>query len=287
MNLTRPRPVVLLVVVVLAQVLLLAAQIKREQDVRLIRVWAVAAVTPFQQLGTWVIDVAQAAWGGYVGLRHARRDNESLKSEVRELKMLTQRLESRAAERDRLAALLAFREQHPEAQLLPARVIAASPGGSSKTIYLDRGSDDGVRKDLGVITADGVVGKVLEVYGNTAQVLLLTDRESGVGARLAASRTSGVVRGWGEPLVTMEYVINDQEVAAGEAVVTSGQDRIFPKDLPVGTVTETRVGSPFKVIRVRPAARLDRLEEVFILLSRQDGDVGGEAGAAGKPRQED
>jgi rod shape-determining protein MreC len=267
---SRPRPLVLLVVVVLAQVLLLAIQIKREQDVRLIRVWAVALITPFQRAGTFVLDRAGGAWQGYLALRHAHRQNESLQAELSELKMRVHRLESRAAEADRLGVLLAFRDTHPDAPLLAARVIAASPGGASKTIYLNRGEQDGVRRDMGVITPDGVVGKVLEVYPTTAQVLLLTDRESGVGARLGASRVAGVVRGTGASLALMDYVINDHSVALGDAIVTSGQDKIFPKDLPVGTVTEAAPGNPFKLIRVRPAARLDGLEEVFVLLARDD-----------------
>ncbi len=267
---SRPRPLVLLVVVVVAQVLLLAVQIKREQDVRLIRVWAVAIVTPLQRAGAYLVDSVTGAWDGYLALRNAHRENEVLQAELSELRMRVQRLEGRATEADRLAALLAFRDAHPDAPLLAARVIAASAGATTRTIYVSRGEVDGVRKDMGVITPDGVVGKVLEAYPNTAQVLLLTDRESGVGARLQNSRVAGVVRGTGEAVVLMDYVINDQEVAAGEMIVTSGQDRIFPKDLPVGRVVETKAGSPFKMIRVRPAARLDRLEEVFVLLSRQD-----------------
>lgn len=267
---SRPRPLVLLVVVVVAQVLLLAVQIKREQDVRLIRVWAVAIVTPLQRAGAYLVDSVTGAWDGYLALRNAHRENEVLQAELSELRMRVQRLEGRATEADRLAALLAFRDAHPDVPLLAARVIAASAGATTRTVYVSRGELDGVRKDMGVITPDGVVGKVLEAYPNTAQVLLLTDRESGVGARLQNSRVAGVVRGTGEAVVLMDYVINDQEVAAGEMIVTSGQDRIFPKDLPVGTVVETKAGSPFKMIRVRPAAHLDRLEEVFILLSRQD-----------------
>lgn len=290
---SRPRPLVLLVVVVVAQVLLLAVQIKREQDVRLVRVWAVALVTPLQRAGAYLIDSVSGAWGGYLALRSAHRENEALQAELSELRMRVQHLEGRATEADRLAVLLAFRDAHPDAPLVAARVIAASPAATSRTIYVSRGEVDGVRKDMGVITPDGVVGKVLEAYPNTAQVLLLTDRESGVGARLQNSRTAGVVRGTGGSEVLMDYVSNDQEVVADEMIVTSGQDRIFPKDLPVGTVIEAKAGSPFKMIRVRPAARVDRLEEVFIILSRQEWETKKEAetaeqspAAKGAPRQE-
>jgi rod shape-determining protein MreC len=120
---------------------------------------------------------------------------------------------------------------------------------------------------MGVITPDGVVGKVVETYPNAAQVLLLTDKESGVGAMLADSRIQSPVGGQGEPLLVMKYVPNDDAVNFGERVITSGMDRIFPRDLPVGTVAEIKSGNPFKQIRIRPAANLERLEEVLVLLS--------------------
>jgi len=146
-------------------------------------------------------------------------------------------------------------------------VIGTGAGTASLMIQLDRGERDGIRKNMGVITPDGVVGKVVESYPNASQVLLLTDKESGVGAMLADSRIQSPVGGQGEPLLVMKYVPNDDEVNPGERVVTSGMDRIFPRDLPVGTVAEIKPGNPFKQIRVKPAANLERLEEVLVLLS--------------------
>jgi len=151
--------------------------------------------------------------------------------------------------------------------MVGARVIGASPGTASVTIDIDRGQRDGIKKNMGVITPDGVVGKVVEAYANTAQVLLLTDKDSGVGALLADSRAQHPVGGTGEPLLVMKYVPNDDNVNDGERVVTSGMDRIFPRDLPVGTIVEIKPGNPFKQIRVRPAANLERLEEVIVLLT--------------------
>jgi rod shape-determining protein MreC len=110
---------------------------------------------------------------------------------------------------------------------------------------------------------------VIESYRDTAQVLLLTDKDSGVGAMLAESRIQSPVGGVGEPLLSMKYVPNDDDVNVGEHVVTSGMDRIFPRDLPVGTVSQIKAGNPFKQIRIRPAANLERLEEVIVLLSLQ------------------
>jgi len=281
---SRHRSLVLLAAVVLSQVLLLAVQIKRERQVRLIRVWAVAMITPVQRAGAWAIGQVQGAWSNYVGLRRARRENQELRAELERLKLQNTRLEGRAAEADRLAALLGFREAHSDVPMLPARVIGASADPASRAIYIDRGESDAVRRNMGVITPEGVVGKVLEVYPRTAQVLLLTDKEGGVGALLAGSRIQSPVGGTGEPLLVMKYVSNDEPVAVGAQVLTSGQDRIFPKDLPVGTVVEVKPGNPFKMIRVKSAAHLDRLEEVLVLLTQQELEPKKETGrAAAKP----
>jgi len=277
---TRHRPLALLAGVIAAQILLLAVQIKRERDVRLIRIWAVALVTPLQQAGAAVTDSLSRTWRNYFDLRDARRENESLRQELTGLKLRVNTLESRAAEALRLGALLGFREAHPELQVVAARVISASPVGSTRTVYVNRGSADGLEKNMAVLTADGVAGKILEVYPRTAQVLLVTDRESGVGALLEDTRTLGVVRGTGEPLAQLHYVVNEEKVRPGERILTSGQDRIYPKDLPLGTVTSTQPGNPFQVIYVRPAARIDRLEEVLILLSAPPAELSEEKPAA-------
>ena len=149
--------------------------------------------------------------------------------------------------------LLNFRDAHSETPMLAARVIGASPDSGSLVVNIDRGSRDGIRRDMGVITPDGVVGKILAVYPDISQVLLLGDKESGVGAMLANTRTQGPVKGTGEPLLSLDYISNDEKVSAGEAVLTSGQDRIFPKDLPVGTVVEATPDrkTPFMQIRVK------------------------------------
>ena len=110
------------------------------------------------------------------------------------------------------------------------------------------------------------------MYPATSQILLVSDKESGVGALLVNTRTQGPVRGSGDPLLNMEYVAKDVKVTPGEAIVTSGQDRIFPKDLPVGIVENVSPDphSPFQKIVVKPAARLDRLEEVLVLLTQHE-----------------
>jgi rod shape-determining protein MreC len=282
---SRHRPLALLAGVIFAQVLLLAFQIKREHDVRLIRLWSVESLTPLQRGANWIFHGIGNGWRHYIDLRHTRVEDEQMRSELERLQVRNRELEGRAAEADRFAKLLGFRETHGEVPMFAAEVIGQSPDATSHTVYVNRGSRDGVRKNMGVITPDGVVGKVVEVYSSTALVLLITDRDSGVGTLLASSRTHGVVKGTGDPLARMEYVVNDENVPVGETVLTSGEDRIFPKDLPVGTVADVQPGNPWKVIRVRPVARLDRLEEVFVLQTQQELNLktDAETGAAQPP----
>ncbi len=212
---SRHRSLTLFAVAIAAQVMFLAVQIRRGQQVRLIRVWAIESVSPLGRGAAWSVDGIRGLWNSYVGLRHMRVENDQLRTEVGALKMRNAQLESRAAEADRLAGLLGFRDAHAEVQTLPARVIGASPDPGSRMVFIDRGSRDGVRRDMGVITPEGVVGKILAVYPDTSQVLLLNDKESGVGALLGGSRAQGPVRGMGEPLLGLEYISNDTKVQAG------------------------------------------------------------------------
>jgi len=264
---SRHKSLVLLAGVILLQVLLLAMQIKRDSQGRLIRTWTVGAVSPFERAGSYVFGSFRDTWRSYFALRGTKKDNDDLRRENDALKLRVAQLEGKAAEADRLGALLHFRQSQSDVPMIAARVIGGGASTASQTIELGRGEHDGIRENMGVITPDGVVGKVIKAYPNTAQVLLLTDRDSGVGAMLADSRTQYPVGGVGEPLISLKYVPNDDDVSVGARVVTSGMDKIFPRDLPVGTITEIRPGNPFKQIRIKPAANLERLEEVLVLLS--------------------
>jgi rod shape-determining protein MreC len=283
---SRHKSVVLLAGVIILQVVLLAVQIKRDSQGRLLRVWTVGAVSPFQRAGAKGIGNIRDTWSHYFALQNTSRDNEQLRRQNDELKMQVNQLQSKAAEADRLSALLNFRQGQRNVPMLAARVIGTSADTASQTVYLDRGERDGIRRNMGVITPDGVVGKVIESYRDTAQVLLLTDKDSGVGAMLADSRIQSPVGGTGEPLLSMKYIPTDDTVNVGEHVVTSGMDRIFPRDLPVGVVTEIKTGRPFQHVRVRPAANLQRLEEVIVLLTLHPLEQKKEAPAAVAPTAE-
>jgi len=286
---SRHKSLALLAGVVLLQVLMLAVQVKRDSRGRLIRVWTITAVTPFEKGGAWGFGKVRGVWDHYFALQGTTRQNEALRAENDSLKLRISELESKASEADRLGALLTFKQAHEKVPMLMARVIGASAGTASRTVEIDRGERDGVRRNMGVITPDGAVGKIIEVYRDNAQVLLLTDKDGGAGAMLLESRSQGPVKGNGDPTLSMNYVATDEKVNVGDKVVTSGMDKIFPRDIPVGIVIEARPGTTFKQIKVKPAANLERLEEVIVLLTQEpvefpsQTDTQGATPAAEKP----
>src|ERR1700677_5158315 len=136
---SRHRPLALLAAAVLAQVLILAYQIKREHNVRLIRYWAAEVFTPAGRAGTWGLDKVAGVWNGYFGLHHAGVENQRLRAELGELQLHARELESQAAEGQRLALLLGFHDAHPETPMLAAQVIAGSADPASPTVFINPG----------------------------------------------------------------------------------------------------------------------------------------------------
>jgi len=264
----RYRNLIVLVGVLFAQVLGLAVQVKRTTDsepTRLIRVWAVGTVTPLEKALVWTETSSRNIWHNYFYLRGVRAENRSLKAQIERMSLEQVRISQDADQARRLQALLAFKEQFIS-KTMAAQVIGSSGSELSRSVYIDKGVHDGIKPDMAVITADGIVGKVLRVYGSSSLVLLIDDQTSGVGAILDKTRLQGILRGTPSGEVMLEKVMSDETVPAGELVLTSGGDGIFPKGLLVGRVTKVSPGSElFLNIRVRPAADLSRLEEVLVV----------------------
>ena len=258
------RPLFILVGVLVAQLLLLSLQITRNNNVRLIRVWAVAICNPFERSLRSILDVSARAWRTYGGLRHAQQENQELRLQLVAAHSQLQKLSEQAAESQRLRGLLDFKNQLP-IQTVAAEVIAASPGENSNAIYIDKGSDSGLEADMAVITPEGIIGKILTVFPHTAHVLLITDPSSGAGVLLAQSRVQGVLKGGAHNLCEVHYVMNEEPVKPGETLVTSGLDQIYPKGLPVGTVVQVSDGNIYKTIVAKPAADFGRLENVLVV----------------------
>jgi rod shape-determining protein MreC len=276
---SRYKNALVLIVVLVAQLLALAVQAKRpagpgsdQPAVSLLRYTVVAVVTPPERLlvgtGHWF----HSLWSGYIDLIHVRRQNAALRQEVERLRIEQAGMAQDAAQGQRLEQLLDFK-QHYVYATLPAQIIGTSGTDQSQVLYIDKGSDDGLQQDMPVITADGIVGKVKDVFPHTSQVLLITDPTSGVGVVLQTTRTRGILKGRAYGQLQVVDVSPDSRIKPGDPILTSGGDQIFPRGLPVGTVERIIPDpqhDPLVDILVRPAAHLAALEEVLVVTKTGD-----------------
>jgi rod shape-determining protein MreC len=269
----RYRNLTILMGVLFLQVLGLAVQVKRSAnagDTRLIRIWAVDLITPFERTLIWGQNGTSSLWHNYFFLRGVRAENRQLKEQIDQLRLEQVRLNEDATQAHRLQSLLAFKEQFI-AKTVAAQVIGSSGSDLSRSIYIDKGENAGLKPDMAVITAGGIVGKVWIVYPSTSLVLMINDQSSGVGAMSEKSRLQGVVRGTPNGELVMDRVMSDETVTSGETLLSSGGDRIFPKGLRLGTVTKVSPGHEmFLTIQVKPAADLSRVEEVLVVTEKQE-----------------
>jgi rod shape-determining protein MreC len=258
----------LLVVVLFAQLLGLAVQVKVETDegtTRLIRRWTVAVFSPLQKAFVHGHGGVRNTWNGYFWLRGVRQENEELKAQLDQMRLEQVRLKEDAEQGKRLQYLLAFKEQYIS-KTVAAQVIGSSGSEHSKVVYIDKGSNDGLHTDMAVITPQGVVGKTIEVDNSVSKVLLINDQSSGIGAILTKRRLQGILKGAPGGVTMLNYIMADENIEPGEEIVTSGGDRIFPKGLPVGKVSSvTPARDMFLTIRVSPAANLSQVEEVLVI----------------------
>jgi rod shape-determining protein MreC len=272
---SRYRNALVLIAVLLAQVIGLAVQVRRpdsgEADkggVRLIRSWVVGLVTPPERLLHGTGRGIRGLWTNYVDLIHVRQQNKALKSELDRVRLEEDSMAEDARQGQRLQGLLGFKEKYVY-KTVAAQVIGTSGTEQSQVLLIDKGSKDGIRPDMPVITPDGIVGKTRDVFRHTSQVLEISDATSGAGVILEKTRIRGVLRGdtWGQPEIV--NVSPDDRIQRGEAVLTSGGDAIYPRGLAVGTVDRVRPDPEGTLVNVlvRPSANLSRLEEVLVITS--------------------
>ncbi len=264
--LNRYRGLSFLLLVLLAQLILVAYQVKTSSDVRLLRVWTVSAVTPLARLLGSASGGASFLLRRYALLVGVQEDNRRLAGELDRLKMENRSLRSELATADRAQALSIFQQRTPS-RTIAARVIGAGAAIDSRLILVDRGSTSGVRQGLAVINADGVVGRVTAAYPAASQVLLITDPNFAAGAISSDGRVQGTLKGLTRTTCMVDYLQNEEKVDVGEWFYTSGEDRLFPRGLPVGQVKSVGAGKNFKEVVITPSGLARGLEEVLIVLA--------------------
>jgi len=263
--LRRYRDLTLLVLVMVSQLLLLAWQVRTGQDVRLIRVWAVSGIMPLARVVEFFRANSVGAIKEYVVLWDAKGENRELKEEVGKLRMENHYLKNELATADRARALAVFQSSSPS-KTLAARLIGSATGANSRVVYIDRGSNSGVQKGMAVVTPSGIAGKIVASYPGVSQMMLVTDPAFAAGVISRRNKVLGTLKGQGSNVTLVDYVQNEEDVKEGDWFYTSGDDRIFPKGLPVGQVRLSRHGRTFKEIHIAPSGIQDGIEEVLIVL---------------------
>lgn len=244
----------------------------RSPDRRQVGAIGTAVLTVLLPVQAGMVRVADAiarTWELYTEIGRLRVENARLREDMDALSRENAALREEALAAQRLERLLEFRGQ-ATSRSLAARVIGRDATRWFGTLLVDRGSRDGVRRNAPVVTADGVVGRVIEATPTAARVLLIADSRSALGVLVQRSRDLAVVEGRSERILHLKYLSRTTQVQAGDLVVTSGQGGVFPKGLVVGRITRVikEEGELLQDAEVEPAAALDRLEEVLILLPR-------------------
>ena len=263
--LNRFRNLTVLLVAILLQLVLLAYQVRTNQEVRLIRVWAVTAVTPLARVTESFRGNVARFFSDYFVLLDVREDNKRMKAELDRIKLENQFLRTELSTADRARALSIF-QSHSPSRTIAAHIIGNTTGSSGKVVLVDRGTPSGIEKGMAVITPDGIVGKIIGVYPTASLLLLITDESFAAGVISQKNRVHGTLKGQGHSTVMVDYVQNEENVEQGEWFFTSGDDRIFPKGLPAGQATVVRPGKNRKEIYVTPSGFQNGLEEVLIIV---------------------
>ena len=258
----------ILAALLLSQVVLMSTNARHpESEQSLLRIWMVTAFAPVVRVGDAVLSSVKGAGASYIDVRNAREQNIELRERVEQLTAERNNALERAAELDRLRAQLAL-PTRPQYRELAANVISRDASLWFRRLTIDRGSLYGVKRDMPVMTAGGIVGRVISVGPNFAMVQVITDKHAGVGAMLQASRAMGEIRGLDNDRAELKNVSTSEKVEIGESIVTTGLDKIYPKGLLIGTVEsiDADPSAPWHKIVVKPAAPVDRVEHVLVLL---------------------
>jgi rod shape-determining protein MreC len=257
----------LLGAVVLGHVLLISAQVATPAGPSLLRTTVVAVVTEFQEAGWLVAGAIHSVWDAYAALRGVREENARLARENTDLRVQLQQARANAAGADDMRALLGLRPHLPW-KTTGADVVAGSLSPDFRAITIDKGFGDGIARDMPVINAAGVLGRVAQPAGNTATVQLIIDRSAAAAVRIDRTRTEGIALGNGDGTLRLEYLSATAEIAQGDTVVTAGIDGVYPPGLSVGRVERVeRVGPAYRQVVIRPFADFSRLETVLVLVA--------------------
>jgi len=267
----KQRPGTVLGVAVVLHLVLISVQVNTATGIPIFRALTFGTFSEVQRMITGAVTGVEELWSGYFALRGVNDENAALRQQLQDLQIKLQEERALAQRTEDLRQLLELR-QRAELETTAAEIIAAGASPEFRTVTIDKGTRDRVDADMAVLSPSGVVGRVILPSARAAKVQLLIDRNAAAGAIIERSRAQGVVVGAGGETLRMDYVPGTADVKAGDLVVTSGIDGIYPKGFVIGTVeTVERGPGSYHEIRVSPAVDFSRLEEVLVVLTPPPG----------------
>jgi rod shape-determining protein MreC len=258
--------VALVIVLVAVNIILLTITGKHTQAPSGLGRGALVIVSPFQKQFTVFFNSIKNIWNQYFFLVSTAEENRRLKKALGQSLQQLNRYSEIELANDRLRHLIGFEKEVPR-PMTAAQVVGKDPSAWSKTIIVDKGTQDSIRQGAPVVIPEGIVGVVVEASARYAKVLLLIDPNSAVDALVQQTRARGIVKGGGAGYCLFDYVLRKHEISVGDIVVSSGLDGVFPKGFRVGRISEIvrQNAGIFQKVSVTPYVDFEILEEVFII----------------------
>lgn len=268
----RQRTGWLLLSVVVAHIILISAQVNTRAGVPVLESVIFGTFSEVQRAATLAVSGVQGGWQNYVTLQEIRRANVRLLEENSQLQLRLQQERALAAESRSLQALLDLKNRVAFAttagMVVQSTVIGGGAAPEFRTVTIDKGSQNGLKKDMAVLAPGGVVGRVIRPSRRASKIQLLIDVNAGAGAVVERSRAQGIVVGDGRDKLRMDYVPSSADIRAGDVVVTSGIEGIYPKGFVIGQIESVRRGAgEYSDVVIRPAVDFSSLEVVLVVLT--------------------
>jgi len=277
----RQRTGYLFLAVIVGHILLISTQVTSRTGVPVLESVVFGLLAEVQRVVMSATSGVRNVWGGYIGLRHVKIENDELKRQLAEAQVLLQQQRALADRARGFQGLLDLRDR-ANLETAAAEIIGAASASDFMTVTIDKGSRAGLKPDMAVIAPAGVVGRIIVTSPRSSKVQLLVDRNAAAGAIIERSRAQGVAMGGGDGRLRLEYMSEAFDVAVGDEVVTSGIDMIYPKGFVIGKVDVVeKAGAAYKRVTIKPAVDFSSIEEVLVVVTPPPGREPTEPGPKG------
>jgi rod shape-determining protein MreC len=259
--------IIFIILLLLFALVLMSLRAQQRKGVEFFDALLMEICSPFQKASTFVSKTIRGTFQQYVFLVNLEKENRILKQRVAELQAETHHMKEMRLANDRLRHLLQFREKS-SSSMIGAEVIGQDPSSWFKSVTIDKGERDGVKRGMAVVSPTGIIGQILKTAPHYATVLLITDYNSAIDSIVQRTRAKAIIVGKGENRCQLKYLLRTEEVAVGDAVVTSGLGGNFPKGLLVGEIkkVDKKGHGVFQYAELVPSVDFTQIEEVFVIM---------------------